>query len=151
MLYQNQILQESGNIEKALKHLHEFSSQIVDKLAVKETMGELCLKLGKYTSAVPIWEDLIKRNPENTLYYNKYLVAKQVTDSNEIVDIYKKFQVSTGRSISSGQVFSNKWGIKLRWQCSLVASVLIVMFDRKNFEKSGGKRFSVNVLFVDPS
>lgn len=94
LLYQNQILQESGNIEKALKHLIEFSSQIVDKLAVKETMGELCLKLGKFGMAVPIWEGLIKRNPENTLYYKKYLEATQVKDADEIVDMYKKFQVS---------------------------------------------------------
>lgn len=86
-------MQESGNIEKALKHLHEFSSKIVDKLAVKETMGELCLKLGNFSTALPIWEELIKRNPENTLYYNKYIEAKQVTDSDEIVDIYRNFQV----------------------------------------------------------
>lgn len=94
MLYQNQILQESGNIDKALKHLDDFSAQIVDKLAVKETMGELCLKLGKFSTAVPIWEGLIKRNPENTLYYQKYIEARQTKDSDEIVDIYKKFQVS---------------------------------------------------------
>lgn len=74
--------------------MNEFSSQIVDKLAVKETMGELCLKLGKFSMAVPIWEGLIKRNPENTLYYKKYLEATQVTDADEIVDMYKKFQVS---------------------------------------------------------
>lgn len=92
MLYQNQILQESGNTDKALKHLHEFASQIVDKLAVKETMGELNLQLGNYSDAVPIWEGLIKRNPENTLYYNKYIEALQISDSDEIVDIYKRFQ-----------------------------------------------------------
>lgn len=94
LLYQNQILQESGNLDKALKHLQEFAVQIVDKLAVNETMGELCLKLGNYSAAIPIWEELINRNPENTLYYTKYLAAKQVTDSDEIVDLYKKFQVT---------------------------------------------------------
>lgn len=99
LLYQNQILQESGNIEKARKHLLEFSSQIVDKLAVKETMGELCLKLGEYSTAIPIWEDLIKRNPENSLYYKKYLEAKQVVDVDEIVNIYKKFQAEYPYSI----------------------------------------------------
>lgn len=57
-------------------------------------MGELCLKLGKFSMAVPIWESLIKRNPENTLYYKKYLEATQVKDADEIVDMYKKFQVS---------------------------------------------------------
>lgn len=95
LLYQTQILQESGNIEKALKHLQDFSSQIADKLAVKEIMGELCLKLEDFSTAVPIWDELIKRNPENTLYYSKYLEAKQVHDPDEIVEVYKKFQVKT--------------------------------------------------------
>lgn len=94
LLYQNQILQESGNLEKALGHIEEFSKQIVDKLAVKETMGELCLKLRRHNDAIPIYYDLIKRNPENTLYYNKYLEAKQVTDSDGQVEIYRQFQVS---------------------------------------------------------
>ncbi|XP_037025681.1 N-alpha-acetyltransferase 16, NatA auxiliary subunit [Bradysia coprophila] len=99
LLYQNQILQESGNIDKALKHLDDFSAQIVDKLAVKETMGELCLKLGKFSTAVPIWEGLIKRNPENTLYYQKYIEARQTKDSDEIVNIYKTFQSEYPHSI----------------------------------------------------
>lgn len=99
MLYQNQILQESGNIEKAQKHLEEFQSQIVDKLAVRETMGDLCLKLGNYDEAIKIYEGLIKRNPENTLYYNKFIESKQVTDIDEIVELYKKFQVDYPQSI----------------------------------------------------
>lgn len=94
MLYQNQILQESGHIDKALKHLEDFSSQIVDKLAVKETMGELCLNLCKYNTAITIWDGLIKRNPENILYYKKYMEAKQITDNIEIIETYKQFQVS---------------------------------------------------------
>lgn len=106
LLYQNQILQESGNIDKALKHLDDFSTQIVDKLAVKETMGELCLKLGKFSTAVPIWEGLIKRNPENTLYYQKYIEARETKDSDEIVNIYKKFQVS---HVSQSHIFENSF------------------------------------------
>lgn len=106
LLYQNQILQESGNIDKALKHLDDFSAQIVDKLAVKETMGELCLKLGKFSTAVPIWEGLIKRNPENTLYYQKFIEAKQTKDSDEIVNIYKKFQVSRHKHKLVGHLVS---------------------------------------------
>lgn len=107
LLYQNQILQESGNIDKALKHLDDFSAQIVDKLAVKETMGELCLKLGKFSTAVPIWEGLIKRNPENTLYYQKFIEAKQTKDSDEIVNIYRKFQVSLATTTTTGRSFSS--------------------------------------------
>lgn len=79
--------------------MDEFQSQIVDKLAVKETMGDLCLKLGNYDEATKIYEGLIKRNPENTLYYNKFIEAKQVTDSEEIVELYKKFQTEYPQSI----------------------------------------------------
>lgn len=99
LLYQNQILQESGNIQKALKHLEEFQSQIVDKLAVKEIMGELCLKLGNFESAVTIYEGLIKRNPENTFYYAKFIEAKQFDNSDDIVDLYKKLQTDYPRAI----------------------------------------------------
>lgn len=99
LLYQNQILQESGDAEKALKHLEEFQSQIVDKLAVKETMGELCLTLRNYDRAAAIYESLIKRNPENTLYYNKFIEAKQVASPDETLNIYKKFQIDYPRSI----------------------------------------------------
>lgn len=99
LLYQNQILQESGNLEKALTHIQEFQSQIVDKLAVKEIMGELCLKLLRHDEAIPIYRDLIKRNPENTLYYRKYLEAKCVTNSEEIVDLYRQFQIEYPQSI----------------------------------------------------
>lgn len=116
LLYQNQILQESGNLEKALSHIEEYSTQIVDKLAVKETMGDLCLKLGRHSRALPIYTELIKRNPENTLYYSKYLEAKQVTEWTEQVQIFKEFQMEYPRAIcprrlplngGKGEIFKN--------------------------------------------
>lgn len=99
LLYQNQILQESGNLEKALKHLHDFTAQICDKLAVKETLGDLYLRLGDYQKAAAIWEDLIRRNPENTHYYGQYLAAKQCTDPVETVAAYRRFQELYPQSI----------------------------------------------------
>ncbi|XP_055911380.1 N-alpha-acetyltransferase 15, NatA auxiliary subunit [Eupeodes corollae] len=92
LLYQNQILIESGNLEKALNHLTKFESQIVDKLAVKETIGDLYIQLGQHSSAVPIYEYLIKRNPENTLYFHKFFDAKEIADDSEKLKIYKQFQ-----------------------------------------------------------
>lgn len=94
LLYQTQVIQESGNVERALKHLREYQSQILDKLAVKEMMGDLCLKLHRFEEAVPIYLDLIKRNPDNSIYFHKYLEAKQVTDPKEIVQYFKSVQVS---------------------------------------------------------
>lgn len=94
LLYQNQILIESGNYEKALEHLTKFSAQIFDKLSLKEAMGDLHIKLGQQSLAVPIYEQLIKRNPENVLYYAKYFEAKGITDNGSKLAEYKKFQVS---------------------------------------------------------
>lgn len=93
LLYQNEILIESGNLERALNHLKKFESQIVDKLSVKETMGDLYIKLEQFSSAVPIYEQLINRNPENTMYYEKYFEARQIKDNDEKLAIYRKFQV----------------------------------------------------------
>lgn len=45
LLYQNMVLAESGQYERALHHLQKFQSQISDKLSVKETTGEYYLKL----------------------------------------------------------------------------------------------------------
>lgn len=45
LLYQNMVLAESGQYERALQHLHKFDSQILDKLAIKETSGEYYLKM----------------------------------------------------------------------------------------------------------
>lgn len=39
LLYQNMVIQESGECEQALKHLDKYSDQICDKVTVKETYG----------------------------------------------------------------------------------------------------------------
>lgn len=65
LLYQNMVVQESGDIEGALKHLDRYEHHIFDRLAVEETYGELHLKL-KNQQAVNYFSSLIKRNPENT-------------------------------------------------------------------------------------
>lgn len=98
LLYQNQVIQESGNYEKALLHLHKYQSQILDTLAVKETMGELCLKLNRYEDAVGVYKDLIKRNPENIAYYEQYLKALQVKNSSEQIAAYQQIQTEYPQS-----------------------------------------------------
>ncbi|KXJ69234.1 hypothetical protein RP20_CCG028182 [Aedes albopictus] len=98
LLYQNQVIQESGNYEKALQHLKEYQSQILDTLAVKETMGELCLKLNRHEEAVGVYQDLIKRNPENIAYYQQYLKALQVEDGPDVIAAYQKIQTEYPQS-----------------------------------------------------
>lgn len=99
LLYQNQVIQESGDLEKALKHLEKHQSQILDKAIVKESLGELCLKMKRFDAAVPLFMDLIRRNPDNSKYFKKYLEARQLTDPNEIVQFYKDISVEFPSSL----------------------------------------------------
>ena len=95
LLYQNQILVEAGHHERALKHLDEFSGQICDKLAVKETRAQLLVQLERCEEAVPIYEALIKINPDNVQYYKAYVEARKATgDEKKLLEIYRELQVS---------------------------------------------------------
>lgn len=99
LLYQNQVIQESGDLEKALKHLEDHQAQILDKAVVKETHGELCLKMKRFDAAVPLFMDLIRRNPDNSKYFHKYLEARQLTDVNEILKFYQDISVEFPSSL----------------------------------------------------
>lgn len=85
------VIQESGDLEQALIHLESTQEHIVDKLTLKENLGELHLKLGHYVKAASYFNDLIKRNPENTLYYKKLIEAWQTTKPEEIVKFYLEY------------------------------------------------------------
>ncbi|CAH2002073.1 unnamed protein product [Acanthoscelides obtectus] len=91
LLYQNMVIQESGDLKGALKHLETAQDQIVDKLTLKENLGELNLKLKQFDKAAEYYEQLIQRNPENTMYYKKLIEAKQLQTSEEIVEFYLQY------------------------------------------------------------
>ncbi|EFA02495.1 N-alpha-acetyltransferase 16, NatA auxiliary subunit isoform X2 [Tribolium castaneum] len=88
LLYQNLVIQESGDLKEALKHLESSQDQIVDKLTLKENLGELNLKLKNFDKAAKYYEELIQRNPENTMYYNKLIEAKKLTKPEDVVNFY---------------------------------------------------------------
>lgn len=88
LLYQNLVIQESGELKEALKHLESSQDQIVDKLTLKENLGELNLKLKQFDKAAKHYDELINRNPENTIYYTKMIEAKKLTKSEDIVRFY---------------------------------------------------------------
>ncbi|KAF7281001.1 hypothetical protein GWI33_005268 [Rhynchophorus ferrugineus] len=91
LLYQNLVIQESGDLQFALNHLDIYSAQIVDKLTLKENLAELNLKQSNYNLSARIYEELINRNPENTMYYEKLIKAKQLTTEEDILDFYLKY------------------------------------------------------------
>lgn len=99
LLYQNQVVQESGDLEKALKHLEEHQGQILDKVVVQEIIGSLSLKLKKFDKAISTYMDLIKRNPDNAEYFKCYLEAKQMKNSDETVQFYKEMAKEFPKSL----------------------------------------------------
>ncbi|KAF9793633.1 hypothetical protein SFRURICE_001992, partial [Spodoptera frugiperda] len=100
LLYQNMVLAESGQYERALQHLQKFSSQILDKLSIKETSGEYYLKLKRFKEAESVYEDLLKRNPENVMYYAKLIEAKQLVDPDEKVAFFEVYKKEFPRAIA---------------------------------------------------
>ncbi|CAH1123694.1 unnamed protein product [Ceutorhynchus assimilis] len=99
VLYQNQVIQESGDLKQALKHLEKMSDQIVDRLTFKENLGNLHLRLENWNKAADIYEELIQRNPENTIYYKKLIEAKRLTKEADIVDFYMKYNEKFPRAM----------------------------------------------------
>lgn len=89
LLYQNLVICESGDYEKALKHLEQHQSQILDKVTMKEVMGDLYRKLKRFDLSQDVFMDLIRRNPDNGSYFKKYIKAKQLTSNEEIIQFYK--------------------------------------------------------------
>lgn len=69
LMYQNMILREAGMIKEALRHLDRYEEQIVDKMALQETRGEILMTLDRREEAATVYLDLINRNPENWNYY----------------------------------------------------------------------------------
>lgn len=85
------VIRESGDLKHALIHLENSQDQIVDKLTLKECLGELNLQLKEYEKAVMYYEELIRRNPENTMYFKKLIEAKQLTEPEDIVQFYSEY------------------------------------------------------------
>lgn len=69
-LYQNQLLQESGNIDKALEHLMEKQNFILDTLAWRQKKAEFLVQLERYDEAVIAYEELLDINVDNFIYHH---------------------------------------------------------------------------------
>ncbi|KAL4133438.1 hypothetical protein PRIC2_003755 [Phytophthora ramorum] len=64
-LYQNQLIEEAGDIEKALKHLEENKDQITDTLFWRQKKGQFLLQLERYDDARAAFEELLEINFDN--------------------------------------------------------------------------------------
>eukprot|EP00092_Neocalanus_flemingeri_P004109 GFUD01004421.1.p1 GENE.GFUD01004421.1~~GFUD01004421.1.p1 ORF type:complete len:752 (-),score=167.38 GFUD01004421.1:178-2433(-) len=92
LLYQSMVLQESGDLSGALKHLEEYEEGIFDKIKVFELKGKLNFILKNYEEATKIYGDLIERNQENSLYFTELVATKQLESNEDIINMYTEFK-----------------------------------------------------------
>ncbi|XP_071447544.1 N-alpha-acetyltransferase 15, NatA auxiliary subunit [Hetaerina americana] len=92
LLYENMVIQDSGAMPEALLHMNRYNELICDKLAVYETWGKLYLELEQYREAIVVYKELLKRNPENTMYYQKLQEALQLQTVEERLKLFEGYQ-----------------------------------------------------------
>lgn len=68
-LYQNLLIEESGDLEKALAHLETIKDQVLDTLVWRQKKAELLLQLGRFEDAQAILEELLAINFDNYAYH----------------------------------------------------------------------------------
>ncbi|XP_058789166.1 N-alpha-acetyltransferase 15, NatA auxiliary subunit [Phymastichus coffea] len=100
LLYQNVVIQESGDSEQALKHLDKHHEQICDKITVKETYGKLRLELEQHSEAVKVYQELLQINPENVLYYKKLSEAERHKTPEETLKMLEHYESLFPRALA---------------------------------------------------
>lgn len=96
LFYQNLILRVQEKTQESIDHLLKFENVMTDKLKIQEIKAAQYLKMNKIEEAERLYQDLIKRNPENHAYYEgieKCLNAQgKLNDETrmEIYSIYRK-------------------------------------------------------------
>uniref|UniRef100_K3WMA8 Uncharacterized protein n=1 Tax=Globisporangium ultimum (strain ATCC 200006 / CBS 805.95 / DAOM BR144) TaxID=431595 RepID=K3WMA8_GLOUD len=69
-LYANQLIEESGDLEKALQHLEDSKAMIIDTLVWRQKKAELLLRLERYEDAQALYEELLDINFDNYVYHH---------------------------------------------------------------------------------
>ncbi|KAG7377203.1 N-alpha-acetyltransferase 15, NatA auxiliary subunit [Phytophthora pseudosyringae] len=104
-LYQNQLIEESGDIHKALANLEENKPQITDTLAWRQKKGQFLLQLERFDEARELFEELLEINFENyefqrgmqcailkrkDLFVSKPTQQKKAPLPSEVIDFSKE-------------------------------------------------------------
>ncbi|UYV72753.1 NAA15 [Cordylochernes scorpioides] len=92
LLYQNMVMREAGQYEKALNHLDLYEEQICDRQSLLEKRAQLYLQLKRHKEAEQVYRELIQRNPENLSYYHGLEQAAQSSSSEERLKLCQELQ-----------------------------------------------------------
>ncbi len=80
--YENRLLRESGDCNKALDHLEVNAAAICDPTDVTEAKARLLIDLGRRAEAETVVMALLRRNPHNGRYYR--WLEEATTDSDRV-------------------------------------------------------------------
>lgn len=102
-LYKNTIIAESGDIERALKHLDSVVRQSLDRTSALELRAEYLLKLGRNEEAEKAYRTLLARNNEYRAYFDgleKALGLKRDNDADiaKLKELYESFASKSERN-----------------------------------------------------
>ncbi|CAO3677581.1 unnamed protein product [Umbelopsis ramanniana] len=82
LMYHNSLLEESGDIEKALEHLETIEPKVCDKRAWKVKKAQFLLKLNRLEEAETAYRLLISENPDNYSYIEGLIAVKGLDSDN---------------------------------------------------------------------
>ncbi|CAG8567067.1 5151_t:CDS:10, partial [Paraglomus brasilianum] len=90
LMYHNYVIEEMGNIERALGHLDSIKDNVVDKRAWKEKRAQFLLKLNRLDEAEQVYQELVRENPDCYEYFKGLQQAKQIDIENSDDDQQEK-------------------------------------------------------------
>jgi tetratricopeptide (TPR) repeat protein len=102
-LYKNTIIAESGDTERALKHLDEVVRHSLDRTSALELRAGYLLKLGRNEEAEKAYQTLLDRNNEYRAYFDGLEKALGLSRSNEadiakLKDLYESYANKSERN-----------------------------------------------------
>lgn len=108
VLYKNTIIAESGDIERALKHLDEIIKTNLDRTAVLELRAKYLLQLGKKEEAEKAYRALLDRNSEYRAYYDGLEAAlglsREDGGSAELKELYESYANKNERNDAARRI-----------------------------------------------
>lgn len=89
LIYKNDVMYKSaGNnkdkLQNVIKHLGDIESQTFDKYGLLERKASALMKMGEMKEASIVYRTLVKRNPDNFIYYKLLEVSLGIQGNNKI-------------------------------------------------------------------
>lgn len=108
-LYKNSIIAESGDTERALKHLEEVVRSSLDRTSALELRAKYLLELGQNEDAEKAYRTLLDRNNEYRAYFDGLEKALGLSRSNQadipkLKELYESYATKSERNDASRRV-----------------------------------------------